>query len=66
MVWSGGSVNRRWHRGRQRDGTEGDEIRRILAEFRQQHGWEPGMEWNAYLGMYEYPQPGSDTDAPTP
>lgn len=53
--WSGGVANYTWHRGRQRDGSEARKIRRVLAEFRAAHGWEPGMTWNPYRGAYEYP-----------
>lgn len=31
--WSGGNANYTWHRGRQRDGSEIKDIRRVLAEF---------------------------------
>ena len=50
--WSGGSANYTWHRGRQRDGSETEGVRRVLAEFRERHGWEPGMTWNPYTGAY--------------
>jgi hypothetical protein len=53
--WTGGSVNRTWHQGRQRDGTETEQVRAVLGKFRRDHGWQPGMTWNPYLGAYEYP-----------
>ena len=36
-------------------GTQG--VLAVLAKFRAEHGWEPGMEWNPYRGAYEYPRP---------
>ena len=50
--WSGGASNRMWHRGHQHTGTEPDEVRRVLAEFRLEHGWQPGMIWDPYQGEY--------------
>ena len=29
-----------------------DDIRRILADWREQHGWQPGMVWDPYAGTY--------------
>ncbi len=59
--WSGGAANRNWHGGRQRDGSETEAVRRVLASFRQARDWQPGMTWNPYRGAYE--QPG---EAPVP
>lgn len=30
-----------------------DDIRRILAEWRARHGWQPGAVWNPHTATYE-------------
>ena len=57
--WAGGSANRTWQRDRRGpDSGRLDaitDVRRVLTQWREQHGWEPGMTWNPYTGAYEWP-----------
>jgi hypothetical protein len=32
-----------------------EDVRRILADWRADHGWEPGTVWDARLGWYVKP-----------
>lgn len=61
--WTGGSVNRRWQRGRRGPDHGGlhlqEDIARILAEFRAANGWEPGSVWDPYSGSYVIRKEGS-------
>ena len=54
--WAGGIANREWRRDRRSsdDGRLGalEDVRTILERFRSEHGWEPGMAWDPYLGEY--------------
>ena len=60
--WSGGAANRTWQRDARGpdSGRIGliEDARAILAKFRAEHGWEPGMEWDPYAGAYTWPQSG--------
>lgn len=55
--WSGGAANYTWQRDR-RGPNDGRlnlraDVAAILAKFRAEHGWQPGMIWNPYSGAYE-------------
>jgi hypothetical protein len=54
--WTGGIANRDWQRDRRGpdNGRIGlaEDVRRILADWRADHGWEPGSVWDARLGRY--------------
>ena len=57
--WTGGIANRDWQRDR-RGPDSGrialvEDVRRILADWRADHGWEPGLVWDARLGWYVRP-----------
>jgi hypothetical protein len=44
-----------------------DDVRRVLAAWRDKHGWQPGMVWNPYTGRYEHvPAQGGATPKETP
>lgn len=57
--WAGGIANRTWQRDR-RGPDSGrieaiNDVRRILATFRSEHGWERGMVWDPRRGQYVRP-----------
>ena len=57
--WAGGAANREWQRDR-RSPDNGrislvDDMRRILADWRASHDWQPGSVWDARLGRYVQP-----------
>lgn len=57
--WAGGIANREWKRDR-RGPDSGRlnacaDVARILAAWREQHGWQPGSAWDPHAGMYVVP-----------
>jgi len=51
-----------------------EEVHRVLAAWRKENGWEPGMVWNPRAGWdakarrggrYEWPQEGQEGSAAT-
>jgi uncharacterized heparinase superfamily protein len=41
------------------------EVRRILDDWRKQHGWQPGMVWDPYTATYVHPtQDSTERTAP--
>jgi len=68
--WSGGMANRSWQRD-SRGPDSGrislvDDVRRILAEFRAAHGWEPGFIWDPHLGTYRKVSSATPEDSSPP
>lgn len=57
--WSGGIANRTWQRDARgaESGRIGvvEDVRAVLAAWRAEHGWEPGMVWDATIGWYRWP-----------
>lgn len=57
--WAGGIANREWKRDRRGpdSGRLGavDDVRKILAKWRAEHGWQPGMTWDPREGTYKHP-----------
>jgi hypothetical protein len=54
--WAGGAANRSWQRDRRGPGSGrsalAEDVRAILADWRADHGWEPGHTWDPRQGRY--------------
>jgi hypothetical protein len=52
--WQEHKANRQ-HEARQRAADAMRKLAPVMARFREEHGWQPGYEWDAAAGSYRPP-----------